>query len=125
MSKSAVSAKVFAVYLFFAGALLVTAPNLLLSILQIPPTSEVWIRVVGLVAFMIGVYAWVAASHEFKPFLVASVYTRFVVFVAFTAFVVMGLASPMVMLFGAADLVGGIWTYWALRADARSAYASW
>lgn len=118
MSKSAVSAKVFAVYLFFAGALLAIAPNLLLSMLLIPPTSEVWIRVLGLVAFMIGVYAWVAASHEFKPFLVASVYTRFVVFVAFTAFALMGLASPMVILFGVADLAGGIWTHLALRADA-------
>ena len=119
MSSSAFSAKVFAVYLFLAGAVLVTVPNLLLTLLQIPPTPDVWIRVVGLVAFMIGVYAWVAASHEFKPFLVASVYTRFVVFLAFTAFALSGLGNPMIILFGLADLAGGIWTYSALRADAR------
>lgn len=118
MSRSAFSAKVFAIYLFIAGALLVTFPNALLSVLQIAPTSEVWIRVVGLVAFMIGVYAWVAASHEFTPFLVASVYTRFVVFVAFTVFAATGLASPMIMLFGVADLAGGVWTHFALRSDA-------
>ena len=119
MSKSAFSAKVFAVYLFLAGALLAIAPNLLLSLLQIPQTSEVWIRVVGLVAFMIGVYAWVAATHEFTPFLVASVYTRFVVFVAFVAFAALGLGSPVILLFGVADLAGGIWTHFALRADAQ------
>lgn len=119
MSSSAFSAKVFAVYLFIAGAVLITVPNLLLTLLQIPPTPDVWIRVVGLVAFMIGVYAWVAASHEFKPFLVASVYTRFVVFVAFTTFALTGLGSPMILLFGLADLAGGLWTYSALRADAR------
>ena len=119
MSSSAFSAKVFAVYLFLAGTVLVTVPNLLLTLLQIPPTPDVWIRVVGLVAFMIGVYAWVAASHEFKPFLVASVYTRFIVFVAFTAFALAGLGSPMIILFGLADLAGGIWTHCALRADAR------
>jgi hypothetical protein len=119
MSSSAFSAKVFAVYLFLAGLTLVTVPNLLLSLLQIPSTPDVWIRVVGLVAFMIGVYAWVAASHEFKPFLVASVYTRFIVFVAFTTFALTGLGSPMIILFGLADLAGGIWTYSALRADAR------
>lgn len=119
MSSSAFSAKVFAVYLFLAGAVLITVPNLLLTLLQIPPTPDVWIRVVGLVAFMIGVYAWVAASHEFKPFLVASVYTRFIVFVAFTTFAITGLGSPMIILFGLADLAGGIWTYSALRADAR------
>ena len=57
---------------------LVVAPNFLLSIFRIPPTSEVWIHVVGVIAFNIGIYAWVAAKHENKPFLEASVYTRFV-----------------------------------------------
>ncbi|MDL2355567.1 MAG: hypothetical protein QFF03_09950 [Pseudomonadota bacterium] len=120
MSKSAFSAKVFAIYLFVVGAVLVVAPNFLLAIFRIPATSEVWIHVVGVTAFMIGVYAWVAAKHENRPFLEASVYTRFVVFVTFTTFAVIGLASPMIILFGAADLAGGIWTYFALKADAQA-----
>jgi hypothetical membrane protein len=119
MSKSAFSAKVFAVYLFVVGALLVFTPNLVLSVFRISPTSEVWIHVVGLIAFMIGVYAWIAAKHENKPFLEASVYTRFAVFVALTTFAAIGLASPMIVLFGVADLLGGIWTHLALKADAR------
>lgn len=118
MSKSAFSAKVFAIYLFVVGAVLVVAPNFLLAIFLIPPSSEVWIRVVGVTAFNFGVYAWVAAKH--KPFLEASVYTRFAVFVAFTTFAVLGLASPMIVLFGVADLAGGIWTHFTLKADAQS-----
>jgi hypothetical protein len=121
MSKSSFSAKVFAIYLFIVGAVLVVAPNVLLSIFRIPHTSEVWIHVVGVIAFMIGVYAWVAAKHEDKHFLEASVYTRFVVFVAFTTFAAIGLASPMIIFFGVADLLGGIWTHFALKADAQSA----
>ncbi|CAN7432481.1 hypothetical protein [Pseudomonas sp. GL-B-26] len=120
MSRSAFSAKVFAIYLFVVGAVLVVAPNFLLAIFRIPPTSEVWIHVVGVIAFNIGIYAWIAAKHENKPFLEASVYTRFVVFVAFTTFAVVGLASPMIVLFAVADLFGGIWTYFALKADAQS-----
>jgi len=121
MSKSAFSAKVFAIYLFIVGAIFIFIPNVLLSIFQIPPTTEVWIRVVGVTAFMIGVYAWVAAKHENRPFLEASVYTRFVVFVAFTTFAVTGLGSPMLILFGVADLLGGVWTHFALKADALAA----
>nr|WP_295786229.1 hypothetical protein [Rhodoferax sp.] len=121
MSNSAFSAKVFAIYLFFAGAVLAIAPNLLLSVLQMPQTSEVWIRVAGLIAFMIGVYAWVAATHDFKPFLIASVYTRVMVFVVFVVFAALGLGHPMIMLFGVADLLGGIWMHYALKADAQSA----
>lgn len=120
MSKAAFSSKVFAVYLFFVGVVFVVAPNLLLSIFQIPQTTEVWIRVVGVLAFNIGVYAWVAAKHEDTSFLVASVYTRFLVFVVFTTFAVMGLASPMLALFGVVDLLGGIWTHFALKADASA-----
>ncbi len=121
MSRSAFSAKVFAVYLFVAGALLATVPNLLLSILFIPQTSEVWIRVIGVIAVMIGIYAWDAAAHEAKSFFVTSVYTRCIVFVAFVVFAALGLGSPMIILFGVADLMGGIWTHFALRADARAA----
>ncbi len=120
MSKSAFSAKVFAVYLFVLGPVLVFAPNFLLALFGIPATTEVWIRVVGVIAFMIGVYAWVAATHEFRPFLEASVYTRFVVFVAFSAFAILELGSPVIVLFGLIDLLGGIWTYCALKADEQT-----
>lgn len=121
MSKSAFSAKVFAIYLFVVGPLLVFAPNFLLSIFRVAPTSEVWIRVVGVIAFNLGIYAWIAAKHENKPFLEASVYTRIVFFAAFTTFSVIGLASPVLILFGAVDLLGGIWTHFALKADAKPA----
>lgn len=124
MSKAALSAKVFSVYVLFVGAVLVLAPNFLLSIFRIPPTTEVWIHVVGVLAFMIGIYAWNAAKHESKSFFEASVYTRAMVFVAFTTFAVIGLASPMLVLFGVMDLAGGVWTYFALKADASTHVSS-
>jgi hypothetical protein len=120
MSRSAFSAKVFAVYLFVVGPVLVFAPNLLLSIFRIATTTEVWIRVVGVIAFNLGVYVWVAARHENRAFLEASVYTRLLTFVAFTTFALTGLGSPMLVLFGVIDLCGGLWTGFALKADAGS-----
>ena len=120
MSRSAFSAKVFAIYLFILGVVLVFAPNLLLSLFGIAPTTEVWIRVVGVTVLAIGVYAWVGASSENRAFLEASVYTRCAVFLALAGFAVLGLGSPMLVLFGAIDLCGGLWTYFALKADARA-----
>ena len=120
MSRAAFSAKVFAVYLFVFSPVLVFAPNVLLTMFGIAPTSEVWIRVVGVIGCNLGVYAWVAARHEDKSFLQASVYTRGSVFCAFVVFVLMGFASPIIVLFGTIDLCGGLWTWYALRADARS-----
>lgn len=117
MSKAAFSSKVFALYLFVIGPVLVLAPNILLGLFGIAPTSEVWIRVIGIIAVNLGVYSWVAAKHENKAFLAASVYTRSSIFVAFTAFAVLGMASPMIILFGAIDLAGALWTHFALQAD--------
>lgn len=118
MSRSTFSARAFAAYLFVLGLVLVFIPNLLLSLFGIAPSTDVWIRVLGLVVFMLGVYAWVAAAYQ--PFLEASVYTRSAVFVGLGAFALLGLASPMLALFGAIDLAGAVWTWAALRADARS-----
>ena len=118
MSKSAVSAKVFAVYLFIVGPVLVFAPNLLLTLFGIAPTGEIWIRVVGLLAFCLGVYIWLAAN--FRPFLEASVYTRVLVFAMFLIFAIEGMVSPMIVLFGTIELCGALWTWFALQADARA-----
>lgn len=121
MSRAALSARAFAVYLFIVGGTLVLAPNALLSILQMPRTTEVWVHVVGVLALVIGTQAWVAATHDNTSFLVASVYTRLIVFVAFGAFAVLGLASPVLAVFGTIDLLAAAWTHFALQADARRA----
>lgn len=115
MSKSAFSAKVFASYLFIVGAILIVAPNTLLSVFRLPETSEVWIRIIGVLAFNIGVFAWVSAENN--HFLKASVLTRILFFIAVTTFAAVGLARPVLILFGLADLLGALWTYFAMKAD--------
>jgi hypothetical protein len=124
MSRAASSIKFFAVYLFLLGPILAAAPNLLLSLLGIPPTSEVWIRVVGVLVFVLGVYSLVAARHELRPFFRASVVMRLFVFAAFSFFAIFGLGSPAIAVFGVIDLLGSIWTWFALRADAQSGGAA-
>lgn len=121
MPRSALSAKVFAVYLFVVGPLLALAPNLLLSLFGFAPATEVWVRVVGVIVFNLGVYVWISARN--KAFLEASVFTRILTFVALTSFGVLGLSSPMIILFGVIDLCGGLWTWFALKADARGGAA--
>lgn len=118
MSRAALSARVFAVYVVAVGAVLLLVPNQLLALFRIAPTAEIWIRVAGLIAFNLGIYVWVAAHH--RPFLQASVYTRALVFVVLTGFALTGMADPMLALFGVVDLAGAIWTALALRADARA-----
>jgi hypothetical protein len=121
MSRAALSLKLFAFYLLALGAGLVAVPGLLLGLFGLA-TTEVWIRVAGVLTFNIGLYYWAAAVAEARPVFVASVGTRFLVFASFACFVLLGLAKPVLVLFGTVDLLGGLWTAAALRpAPARAA----
>jgi hypothetical protein len=118
MTKAAFTIRTFGYYLIALGLVLVAVPNLLLSMFLMPETSEVWIRVVGLLAFNIGVYYLYAAKCEATEFFRASIFTRTLVLFGFAAFVLMGLASPMLVGFGVVDFLGGLWTWRALKGAA-------
>lgn len=62
MNDAAFSMKAFAAYLFSLGAILLTAPNVLLALFGFPETQEVWIRVVGLLVGVLAAFYWAAAS---------------------------------------------------------------
>ncbi|MFO1315641.1 MAG: hypothetical protein U1F58_08540 [Burkholderiales bacterium] len=115
MSKAAFTVRAFGYYLLALGAVLILIPNVLLAMTFMPPTSEVWIRVVGVLVFNIGVYYIYAARCEATAVFRASVYARTFVLVAFAAFAVLGLAEPVLVVFGAVDFVGGLWTWKALQ----------
>ncbi len=119
MSHAAFTIKAFAVYLMALGASLVFAPNLMLALFGFAPTTEVWIRVLGVVVFNLGWYYWYAAVSEARPFFAASVITRVFALLAFSGLVVKGFAPPMLALFGIIDAAGGAWTWAALRRDRR------
>lgn len=86
------------------GAVLTLFPNHLLSVFRMPPTPGIWIRVVGVLGFNIGIYYLCAAKCEAKTFFQASVYTRVLVLVSFAAFAALGLAGPVLILLGTANV---------------------
>jgi uncharacterized membrane protein len=115
MSKSARSVFVFGLYIAVLGIVLLVAPNFLLGMFGLPSTTEVWIRVVGLLLLYLGFYYTQAARKEMTDFFRWTVYTRSTVIVFFGAFVLLGFANPPLIMFGVVDLLGAIWTGLALR----------
>ena len=116
-SASAFTVKFFGIYALLTGLNLMFAPNMLLGMFGIPETSEVWIRVVGVLAFNIGIYYWYAAKCEAKAFFEATVYARGFVFIAFATFAALGLVNKALILFGCVEVAGAIWTWLALRKE--------
>jgi hypothetical protein len=114
MTPAARSLRVFSVYLDVLALALLVAPNLLLQAFGLPHTSEVWIRVVGMLVAILAVYYWTAAAAELTPFFRATVLCRLSVPIFFLCFVVAGWARWPLVLFGAVDALGAAWTWRAL-----------
>jgi hypothetical protein len=117
MSKPAFSLWVFSLYMFALGTALVAAPNVPLSLFGVPETQEVWIRVVGMLVFIIGYLDFMAARHELHIFFAWTVPPRLLVPVFLTSFVMLGWAPPVLILFGAIDGAGALWTATTLRSE--------
>lgn len=117
MRHSAKSVLIFGIYVLLLGIVLVVTPNVLLGVFGLPPTTEAWIRILGVVAGVLGYYYIQAARNGLVPFFRATVYGRTAVLIAFVVFVVLGLAKPTLILFGTVDFLGGVWTGLALRSE--------
>jgi len=124
MSRTAFTIQAFGAYLIVLSLGLMAAPNVLLPLFGMPPTSEVWIRVAGLVVFNEGICYWFASRSDAVPFFRASFYVRSLAPVVFGAFVLAGLARPALVAFGLVDLAAGVWTILTLRAETRAPVAA-
>ena len=123
MSYNARTVFVFGIYLVVLGITLIAVPNLLLSAFGFPATNEVWIRVVGMLVLILAFYYSQAARKELTVFFQWTVYARASVIVFFLTFVVLGFAKAALILFGAVDLLGAIWTGLALRSSSKGVRA--
>ena len=118
MTAAAKSVFYFGLYLYVTGLTLIFIPNIFLKTLQLPETNEVWIRVMGLLAFLIGFYYHRSGAANNTAFFRLTVPARTLVFIAFIAFVLLDYVSPVLIVFGVVDLLGAIWTWTTLKKSA-------
>ncbi len=120
MNSSLISIKVFAVYVFITGLGLMLIPNLWLAPLGFPATDEIWVRMLGLVAVVLGFYYWASALANNRAFFAASVYGRTIFFVGCIGLVAFVSAPWQIIIFGSIDLAGAAWTKLALSKEATA-----
>lgn len=117
MKKTSTTLLVFGVYLVGMGLGLLFMPNFVLGMFGLPSTDEVWVRVVGVLALVLAYYYISAARADLKTFAQWTVPARIGVFVAFTAFALLKFVGPVMIMLGSVDLIGALWTAWALKAE--------
>ncbi|CDF79500.1 conserved hypothetical membrane protein [Formosa agariphila KMM 3901] len=117
MSPSAKSVFIYGIYLALIGLMLLLVPNVLLSLFGIEPTHEVWIRFEGILLMATAVYYFIAAKYELILILKTTAFIRFTVIVFFSAFVLLDLVSPRIIIIAVIDFLGGTWTYLLLKKE--------
>lgn len=121
MSRPARTLYVFAWYLAVVSLTLLFAPNLLLRVMGMATTTEVWIRVAGMLVALLAVYYYVAARVDApRPMMYATVLGRFTVPLFFLSFILAGWVEWPLILFGLVDGITAMWTWSALRAEATA-----
>jgi len=121
MSQSAISVFIYGIYLAFIGLMLLFVPNVLLNLFDIESTSEVWIRFEGVLLLSTAVYYFIGTKYELIVILKTTAYIRFTVIVFFTAFVLLELVPPRIIIISVIDFLGGAWTYLMLKKEGHFA----
>lgn len=125
LDRGARSLLVFGIYRAILGGCLIVAPRLVLHLAGGAPGaggggggggagSEVWLRLVGLLLWVLAFYDVEAARLDLTPFMHVTVLTRYFLLVALAVLVVLHIARPGLLVFGAVELLGAVWTRRAL-----------
>jgi hypothetical protein len=117
MRSSVLSIKTFGAYAILMGLGLAIAPAMLLPIFGLPAPSEIWVRVLGALALVVGYYYWACGAAEAKAFFKASLVGRLLFGTSCILLVLLAGAPLQLILFGAIDAMGAAWTAYALRAE--------
>jgi hypothetical protein len=115
MNRAAVSVFAWGIYLIAAGLGFFIMPNVLLPIFRFSTTTEGWIRIVGLLVTIVGVYFIYCAQNNDLAFIRISAYGRVAFALGSLVLVLLKLIDPPILMIGALDTVGAIWTWLSLR----------
>ena len=119
MTKSSLSILVFAIYLAILSVAFIFFPNPFIMLFGFEETTEIWIRILGFIIGVLAFYFFMAIVDNATHFYRRTVYTRLSTLPVFLAFIVLGMAPPVLLLFGIIDAVCALWTAWALKNDDR------
>jgi hypothetical protein len=114
MSTTAKSIFYYSFYMMGMGLGLFFIPNLILGFFGFE-TTEVWVRVLGLLAFCAGILYFHCARTNQTGFFRITVPERVIFFLGVVALVIFLDLTPMLAAIGGVDLLGAIWTGLSLR----------
>jgi len=121
MSNAAKSILAFSFVFINGGLGLLLAPQFVLSFLGFSFTEYLFPRLLGMTMLVLAYYYIRAAWSGLTEFFKWTVHMRFMGIALYIAFVAFDVAPVTVLGFALMDLLGALWTQWALAVDKRIA----
>ena len=118
MNSTAKSIFYYSFYMMGMGLGLFFIPNVILGLFGFE-TTEVWVRILGLLAFCAGILYFHCARTSQTAFFRVTVPERVIFFLGVVALVVFFELTPMLAAIGSVDLLGAIWTALSLRREGK------
>ncbi len=118
MSQAAISIVAWGIYMMAAGLGLLFIPNTLLAMVGLPESTDVWIRVAGLLVSILGAYYANCACNNVVSFFRVTIPGRMAFAVGLIVLVALGFSGPGLLVLAGIDLMGAVWTWVSLRAAA-------
>lgn len=111
------SLKAFGIYLMLIpGIGLMAVPDFILDLFHLRYGEELWMaRLVGLLAFIIGIFDFSIAKHELGRLYSLTVWLRYFAALFMIGLWLSGEVEPMILLFAAIDAAGASWTLLAIK----------
>jgi hypothetical protein len=112
MKSVTTSLKVFGIYMILIpGIGLMTVPDAMLDLFKLSYGEALWMaRMVGLLAFIIGVFDFSIAKYELNELYNLTVWLRYFAALFMIGLWLKGEVEIMILLFAAVDIAGASWT---------------
>lgn len=114
-SKKHLSLTVQSIYVLLTGLQLIFVPNMLLGMFGFEPTSEIWIKVLGIVILPLAFVYHSISKQNNQDVVFSTVKSRLFIGLGFILLVLAGQAKPALILFAGVDIATAIWTWLELK----------
>tara|TARA_B100000767_G_scaffold190332_1_gene177632 strand:+ start:196 stop:570 length:375 start_codon:yes stop_codon:yes gene_type:complete len=117
MRSTTTSLKVFGMYMILIpGIGLMIVPNFILDLFKLSYGEELWIpRMIGLLAFIIGVFDIYIAKYEINKLYKLTIILRYFAAIFMIALWLLEEVEIMILLFAVIDAAGAYWTMATLK----------
>ena len=104
-----------AIYVLATGLQLIFVPNMLLGMFGFEPTTEIWIKVLGIVVLSLTIVYYGINKHGSSEVVQLTVWSRAFVGVGFVLLALTGVAPMQIILFAGIDIATAVWTWVELK----------